>query len=209
MTQTRIPVPRRGRPRKRAIDSPETESPERSAVVKPVRQGQTPQGIVGTSDYQILTVPTSKVPTSTVPPMVASSAYPASPPSALSVAYLALPLAMFATAYSVPQIPMPVTTYSSPVPAVLVVSYPVLPTVPLVAPTYVYSIVPPAIPTPVYAATSGIPLPTYPAVPPIGSAPVVLPSSISIPTDMVVARARIPALAESVKSQFTLFHGGD
>ncbi|XP_042421780.1 uncharacterized protein LOC122009620 [Zingiber officinale] len=164
MTHICIPVPRRDRPRKRAIDSPETESPERSAGVESVRQGQTPQGIVSASGYQTLTVPTSKVPISTVPTVVLSSAYPTPPPSAVSAVYPTPPLAVSAIAYSVPQIPVPTTTYSTPVPA----------------------------------------------VPPIGPAPVVPSVPAAVPThhtDIVAARARIPALAESMKSRFTLFRG--
>ncbi|XP_042409850.1 calphotin-like [Zingiber officinale] len=168
MTHTRISVPRRGRLRRRPIDSPETESPKSSARVEPVRQGQTPQGIRSTSGPQILTVPISEVLTSIVPAVVPPSAYPTPSPSTVPTAYPVPPLVVPVIAYSVPQAPALISTYSALVPAVSVAPYPVPSTVPSVAPTYVYSVVPPA-------------------VPPIGSALVVLPSSTTIPMDIVAA----------------------
>ncbi|XP_042417922.1 calphotin-like [Zingiber officinale] len=182
MTHTRILIMRRGRPRKRAIDSPETESLERSTGVEPVCQEQTPQGIVSTSGYQTLMVPTSEVPVSIVPPVVPPSVYSTPPPSAVPAVYPATSLAVPATIYLAPQIPVSVTTYSAPVPAVLVAPYPVASTVSSVAPTYVYSVVPPS-------------------VLPIGSTPVVLPSSSTIPTDIVAVHAWILALAESGQTE--------
>ncbi|XP_042401755.1 pinin-like isoform X2 [Zingiber officinale] len=56
----------------------------------------------------------------------------------------------------------------------------------------------------------GVPLPAYPPVPLVVQAPVVPLVPAAIPThpiDMVAARTRIPALAESMKSRFTLFRG--
>ncbi|XP_042387772.1 uncharacterized protein Rv2082-like [Zingiber officinale] len=124
-----------------------------------------------------------------------AAAYPTPPPAA-------------PTAYPTPPSPVPATTYPTPAPAIPVIPYPVLPpTVPPAAPTYIDPTVPPAVSAPAYAAP-GVPSPAHPAIPPIVSAPMVPPvptTILSHPTDMIAAQARIPALAESMKSRFTLF----
>ena len=88
MVHTRVPILRRGHPRKRPIDSLEIESPERSARVELVRQGQTRQDIICTSDYKTPIVPTSEVHTSTIPRVVSPSVYPAPPPVVPTTTYL-------------------------------------------------------------------------------------------------------------------------
>ncbi|XP_074563063.1 uncharacterized protein LOC141819710 [Curcuma longa] len=67
---------------------------------------------------------------------------------------------------------------------------------------------PPAAPTPGYAA---VPTPGFPSAPPVAPTPAIPPVPVvdsTCPTDLVAARARIPALAAALKSRFTLFHGG-
>ena len=121
------------------------------------------------------------------------------------------------TTYSAPPPPGPTVypTPVAPVPPVPTVAaaapYPVpLPTVPPAATTFVNQSVPPTAYAPVYTAASGVPPPVYSAVPPVVSAPVFPPVPAAVPTqltDIVAARARIPALAESMKTRFTLFRG--
>ncbi|XP_042467191.1 lysine-rich arabinogalactan protein 19-like [Zingiber officinale] len=204
-------------PRKRALESLVTESPEGSSGIEPVGQGQTPHGTVGASGSQIPTVPSPEVLTLTITvgttptvftvlPAVALATYPAPPPAMLAVAYPTPPSAV-PTAYLALPPPMPATAYPAPAPVVLAVPvapYAVpLPTVPPVAPTYIDPAVPPVVPAPTYAATLGVLSPAYPAVLLVVPTPVVLPVPTVIPThptDMVMTRAQIPTLIESVKS---------
>ncbi|XP_042401295.1 extensin-like [Zingiber officinale] len=198
---TRVPTSRRGarRPRKRALETLVTESPERSAGIEPDGQGQTPHGTAGASASQIQTVPSLEVPTLTVPigptPTVFTvppTVYPASSPAVPPVAYPAHPPTVLATAYPTPTPTVPVAPY--PVPP---------PTISPVAPTYILPAVPPAVPTPFYAVAPGVPSPAYTVVPPLVSTPVIPSVPVAIPThptDMIATRAQIPALAESVKS---------
>ncbi|XP_042465671.1 extensin-like [Zingiber officinale] len=165
---------------------------------------------VGTSFTEVptSTIPVGPTPTVfTVPPAVPPTAYPTPPPAVPVVAYSAPPPAA-PTTYPAPLPLVPAITYSAPALVVPVTPYPVPPpTVPPATPTYIDPAVPLAVAGPTYAAP-GVPSPAYPAVPPIVSAPVVPPvpaAILSHPTDMIVARARIPTFAESVNSRFTLF----
>ncbi|XP_074572635.1 uncharacterized protein LOC141829120 [Curcuma longa] len=71
---------------------------------------------------------------------------------------------------------------------------------------------PPEVPPPGYPAAPPAALASgFPGLPPIVPAPLVPPVPVANPThptDLAMARARIPALAELLKSRFTLFHGG-
>ncbi|XP_074576599.1 uncharacterized protein LOC141833108 [Curcuma longa] len=56
-----------------------------------------------------------------------------------------------------------------------------------------------------------VPTPGFPSAPPVAPTTVIPPVPVvdsTCPTDLVAARARIPALAAALKSRFTLFHGG-
>ncbi|XP_042460181.1 proline-rich protein 36-like [Zingiber officinale] len=216
MRQSTRPVPRRGagRPSKRALESQATKSPERSAGFEPFSQGQTPHGTTGALGSRILTVLSLELPTptvSTVPPVVPSATYSTPPPAVPSTTYLAPPPPVPATAYPAPATPVTLvpTTYSAPTPVVPVAPYLIPPsTIPPVAPVYIDPTMPPAVPAPTYAAAPGVPPPAYPAVPLVVPALMVPPITAAIsthPTNMVAARGRIPALAESMKSRFTLF----
>ncbi|XP_042467398.1 proline-rich receptor-like protein kinase PERK2 [Zingiber officinale] len=195
-----------GRPRKRALESLATESPKRSFGIEPVGQGQTPHGTAGASGSQILTVPSLEVLTPivpiettltvfTVPPAVPPVEYPTPPPAVPAAVYHAPPPAV-PTAYPVPSPLVPATAYSTPAPVV-----PVDPAVP-VALAYIFPTVPPAVPSPAYATALGVPSPAYPAaqlvVPALVVSPVLAASSTHS-TDIIVARAWIPILVESVK----------
>ncbi|XP_042446553.1 WAS/WASL-interacting protein family member 3-like [Zingiber officinale] len=96
----------------------------------------------------------------------------------------------------VPPVP---TMYSAPAPAVPIAPFPVpSPPVPPATTTHIDPAVPLAVYPPAYAATPGVPSPVYPAVLPVAPAPVVLPVLVVVPshlTDIVAARARIPALS--------------
>ncbi|XP_042441238.1 leucine-rich repeat extensin-like protein 3 [Zingiber officinale] len=215
---TCVPIPRRGegRPCKRALESLATESPKRSIGIEAVNQGQTSHDTAGASGARILTVHSPKLPTptvSTVPPAVPSATYSAPPPAVPVTTYLTPPPPVPATTYLAPATPVTLvpTTYSAPTPAVPVAPYLVPPpTVPPAAPAYIDPAVPPVVPALAYATAPWVPPSTYPAVPLVVPAPVVPPVLAAIPihpTDMVAARARIQALAESMKSRFMLFRG--
>ncbi|XP_042415294.1 leucine-rich repeat extensin-like protein 3 [Zingiber officinale] len=211
-------MPRRGAGRscKRALESLTTESPERSAGIEPVGQGQTPHGTAGVSCSRILTIPSPELSTPTVftvPPAVPPSTYPAPPPAVPAAAYPAPPPPVPTTCYSAPPPPLPSTAYPAPPSPVSATAYPTpAPAVFLSGTTtyrtsshsaYIDPIVPPAVPAPAYAVTPGVPSSAYPAVPLVVPAPVVPSVPAAIPThltDMIAARARIPTLVESVKS---------
>ncbi|XP_042437178.1 leucine-rich repeat extensin-like protein 3 [Zingiber officinale] len=211
---TCVPVPRcrAGRPRKRALESLATESLERFAGIEPVSQGHTPHGTAGASGSRIPTVLSPELPTPTVftvPPTIPPETYLAPPPAVSATAYPTPPPPM-PTAYPTSQPPVPATAYSVLVPEVPVTPPVPPPTVPPTPTAYINLVVQPVVPIPAYAATPGVPSPAYPAVPlvvpalVVSSIPAVIPAQ---PTDLIVARARISALAESVKSRFTVLRG--
>ncbi|XP_042405072.1 homeobox protein ESX1-like [Zingiber officinale] len=157
-----------------------------------------------------LDVPTSAVRTVSTPTVFTVQlgvlpAYPTLAP-AQPTAYPA-PQPPGPTVYPTPVAPVPPlpTLYPAvPAPAIPVAPHPVpLPTVHPAATTYVDPTVPPMAYAPVYAAALGVPLLVYPAVPPIASVPVFPPVQATVLTHLIgiiAARARIPALAESMKS---------
>ncbi|XP_042443906.1 extensin-like [Zingiber officinale] len=215
---TRVPMPRRGagRPRKRALESLATESPEKSIGIEPISQGQTPHDTAGASGSRIPKVHSPELPAptvSTVPPAVPSATYSTPPPAVPATTYPVPPPPVPAITYPTPAtlVTLAPTTYLAPAPAIPVAPYLVPPlTVPPAAPAYIDPVVPPVVPSSAYAAALGVRLPTYLAVPLVVPAPVVPPVPAMIPThptDMIAARARIQALAESMKSRFTLFRG--
>ncbi|XP_042465964.1 wiskott-Aldrich syndrome protein homolog 1-like [Zingiber officinale] len=207
-------APRRGagRPRKRTLESLATKSLETSVGVEPTNQRQTPHGTAGSSGSQtpmVSEVPTSTVPVVptptifTVPPAVPPTAYPESPP-VMPTTYPAPP-SVVPTAYLAPPPIVPVVAYPAHAPTA-----PVTPIVPPAVPTYIDPAVSLAGPVAAYAAAPRIPPPAYPTVPPVVLATVVPPVPTVVPThlpDIVTIRARIPVLAESMKSRFTLFRG--
>ncbi|XP_042419215.1 extensin-like [Zingiber officinale] len=215
----RAPVPRRGagRSRKRTLESLTAESPETSTGVESVGQEQTLYGVAGASGSQTpmtpLEVPTLVAPV--IPTPTVFTVQPTEPPT------YPTPTPVELTTYPVPPPPVPMayqepppsvpTAHPTPAPAAAVALHPVPPpTVPPVAPTYTDPAVPPVAPAPAYATAPGIPPPAYPAIPPVVPALVVSPVLAVVPThhtDIVAARARIPVLAESMKSRFALFHG--
>ncbi|XP_074557053.1 uncharacterized protein LOC141813046 [Curcuma longa] len=191
-------------------------------VVCTVPQGVPPSAVP--MGYQTAPAVAYSIPPSTVPATV----YPA-PPSAVPTAYQAAAAAVHpaippidpVAAYPTPPQVVPATAYQAPPPAATPV-----------APAYIHPTVPPAVPTPTFATvaapthtgappevpSSAFPAapPTvlssgFPAVPPMVPTPLVLPVPVANPTystDLTAARARIPALAEQLKSRFTLFRGG-
>ncbi|XP_042401241.1 leucine-rich repeat extensin-like protein 3 [Zingiber officinale] len=181
-------MPRRGagRPRKRALESLATESPETSAGVEPAGQGQTSYGTAGASGSQTPMV--SEVTTPTIPAVPTPTIFTV--PPTVPLAYPAPPPPM-PTAYQAPLSPVP-TAYVAPAPAAVVAPHPVPPpTVPPAAPTYADLAVPPMAPASVYAAAPGMPPPAYITVPPVIPARVVLPVPAAIPThltDIVTAQ---------------------
>ncbi|XP_042467383.1 proline-rich protein 12-like [Zingiber officinale] len=208
---TRAFALRRGvrRPRKRTLESLATDLLEIPIGVEPVGQGPT-QDTAGASGSQTPIAPL-EVPTSVAPIIPTPIVFTVRP--AVPSAYL-VPPPPVPTAYQAPPPPVP-TAHPAPAPAAAVAPPPVPPpTVPPVAPTYTDPAVPPVAPALAYATTPGISPPTYPAVPPVvppvGPAPVVPPVHTAVPTqliDIVAARARILALAKSMKCRFTVFCG--
>ncbi|XP_042432853.1 vegetative cell wall protein gp1-like [Zingiber officinale] len=198
---TRASVLRRGagRPRKRTLESLVAESPEMPTGVEPVGQGQT-QDTAGASGSQtpmapleVLTSTVPAVPTPTVvmvPPAVPRT-HPVPPTSTYGV-----PGTIASGAYCSPDTHTHTSSNSCSISGAT-------PTVPLVAPTNADPAVPPATPAPTYAVAPGVLPSVYLVVLPIAPAPFVPPVPAAAPThltDIVAARARIPALAESMKS---------